>query len=238
MTNKNENKGKIERFTNFGGWEALLKNAPDSYKEMFEFEKEYLQRVVRPGSRVLDIGCGDGRSLSYLIGHGRKLYGFDNDREAVTAADKRFQNLNCLLRPDIRVAGDFTDKLDVSNYNYVLCMNLLGNMGKRKDGLIAGMKKLSSLRDGEVIVNVFNEDAFEERMNFYINFGAPISKVDGTTVYFDYNGGEHPSEQFSKDELTEMFTEHDLEPIEIIKEGIGYFGRFKKKKEELKGGNE
>lgn len=219
-------KPKIKRMTNYGGWETLLKDPPKSYLEVFDFEREYLLKNMDRYSNILDVGCGDGRVLKLLDDPpNRILQGIDVDGEAILKAKHRFGNGGRYVH---LIQGDFleADSKFFFHPDYVLCLNTLGNFGNRKNEAV---KKMGEIACYEIIINTFNEDAFEERMNFYVNYGAPISRVDGTTVYFDYEGGEHPSGQFTRKELTDLFAEHGLKPIELIKKGIAYIGRFKRK---------
>jgi len=58
-------------------------------------------------------------------------------------------------------------------------------------------------------------------MKVYKNLNAPIKKVNGTTVFFDFEPeGENISEQFSQ---------KDLELIVIKKVGIAYLCKLGKK---------
>jgi len=45
-----------------------------------------LREVVRPGHRILDAGCGDGRNLQYLLKAGFDVHAVDRDPTAVAAA--------------------------------------------------------------------------------------------------------------------------------------------------------
>ena len=84
--------------------------------------------------------------------------------------------------------------------------------------------------EGEILISVFNEEmnTFYERIKFYTELKAPVKEVKGTTVIFDYPHGANISEQFSKKQLENIFQKNNLHPIEISKQGIGYFCRLKK----------
>ena len=78
-----------------------------------------------------------------------------------------------------------------------------------------------TLKDnGKIIISVFSEDAFEERMKVYKKVDAKIKEVIGNKkVIFEENV---ISEQFSKEELITIFHKSGLKVNEIIKSGIGY----------------
>jgi len=46
---------------------------------------QLLRGRVAPGNRILDLGCGSGRNLVYLLREGYDVYGVDSDPQAVEA---------------------------------------------------------------------------------------------------------------------------------------------------------
>jgi SAM-dependent methyltransferase len=44
---------------------------------------QLLRGRVRPGARILDAGCGEGRNLVYLLRAGYEVYGVDTDARAI-----------------------------------------------------------------------------------------------------------------------------------------------------------
>lgn len=58
------------------------------------FDFDVISRWIRPGERVLDLGCGDGSLLNFLQGeHGVRGYGIDNDPANVLACIKNGINV-------------------------------------------------------------------------------------------------------------------------------------------------
>jgi len=211
--------------TNFGYWNAMLADASEAYRDFLEAEKEFvLQRVY--GADILDFGCGDGRVLSYLSDYAqRRLYGVDSDPEAVFSAKEKF-----LHSPNVSILREDARQLPFMNgfFANVLCLNFAVNFGEHREIFYQEMKRVLHPA-GDILLSVFNEDAFDERMKLYKFAGAPIHHVEGTTVYFDYKEGLHPSEQFSKSQLEGIFDENGLHPHKINKHGIEYLCDLKKK---------
>ena len=82
---------------------------------------------------------------------------------------------------------------------------------------------------GLIIISVYSENAFEERMKLYKKIKTPIKEIKGTTILFDQEvEGDNMSEQFSKEELIEIFNKCKLKPLEIKKFGIGYICKLTK----------
>jgi SAM-dependent methyltransferase len=214
--------------TNITLWKQCIKNLPESYRRWFEKEQEYFDRhVAMLHANVLDVGCGTGRSLSYLIGKNDNLYGVDNDPEAVKDARKRFSE-NPKVSIMMEDARDLPFKDDF--FDYVLCISTPANFasfGANPMDFYSEMRRVLKSY-GQIVFSVFNEDAFEERMKVYTSIDSKIEEINGTTVRFAVPSGGHVSQQFSKPQLEEIFRHAKLKPEEIVKDGIAYFCRLKK----------
>jgi ubiquinone/menaquinone biosynthesis C-methylase UbiE len=118
--------------------------------------------------------------------------------------------------------------LDFDNniFDYVICMLTFVNFEENKKKILGEMKRVLK-KEGEIILSVYHENAFNERIKIYKKIGTPIEKVVKTKVFFKKPFGVN-SEQFSLKELKEIFYETRLKVIEIKKKGIGYLCRLKK----------
>ena len=61
---------------------------------------QFLRSRIRPGMRLLDAGCGDGRNLVYALGAGYEIFGCDTDASAIDAARRLAARLAPHLPPD------------------------------------------------------------------------------------------------------------------------------------------
>jgi len=66
-----------------------------SFPDPEKIEREFFGRFADfHGKRVLEIGCGDGRTMSYYADEAKWIVGIDNDRdELMTAKKSGFPNL-------------------------------------------------------------------------------------------------------------------------------------------------
>ena len=208
-------------------WRKTLEIMPDSYKQWFKAEEAYLQKHIKKNSTVLEVGCGDGRSLEYILGKTKKFFGVDIDSVAVLPAKKRFVD-----NPHSSIyLGDGRDLAYKDNFfDYVICMTTPVNFGVDKDAFYSEMRRVIKYYDGEIILSVFNEDSMEERMKVYNLLAKDeIEKIEGNKVFFKNGlGNLSVSEGFSELELRKIFLENSLRMKEIKKEGIGYFCRLGK----------
>ena len=76
---------------NISFWEKVLKDIPESYKKWFNEEKKYLNKSITKDSKVLEVGCGNGRIFIDLIKKTKNLVGIDNEEKAIKDAKKLFK---------------------------------------------------------------------------------------------------------------------------------------------------
>ena len=204
-------------------WEKVLENVPESYKEWFDKEKDYLIKHVSKGSSVLEVGCGEGRSLNYIKDTAKKIIGVDIDEKAILDAKNNlgdYKNISFFVEDGRKLS--FKD----DSFDYVLCLTTPANFMDETDKFYQEMKRIVKPK-GEIIISVFNEDALLERLKLYKKLNSPIIKIEGNEVFFDIK--DIPSSRgFSKEELEQIFKRNGLKVIELIKKSIGYFCRLKK----------
>ena len=72
--------------------EALWESVPEaSLPADFALRRRYLLAHVRPGERVLDVGCGDGRFAAELVRTGAQVVGVDVAARALRRAERTAQ---------------------------------------------------------------------------------------------------------------------------------------------------
>ena len=211
----------MEKESNIEWWEKLLEDIPESYAHWFSEEEKFLKKHITKDSKVLEVGCGEGRSLRYILDLTKNLTGIDNDSKAIKDAKENIQEGN------FQVADGRKLPFEDNSFDFILCMTTPANFGDKRQEFYAEMKRVVK-SNGQIILSVFNEDAMEERLKLYKKVNAPIKEIVGGRVIFEENVDIEFSEQFSKEELEKIFRESELEIVEIIKEGIGYFCRLKK----------
>jgi ubiquinone/menaquinone biosynthesis C-methylase UbiE len=204
--------------TNIEYWDEIVKNQPESYKKWFGEEKKYLQKKIIKDSKVLDVGCGNGRSIFDILSITKNVIGIDHDKKAVITAKENFIKYPTvkILRADAK-AMPFDDK----TFDFVICMGTFANFADDKIPIIKEMKRVLK-KDGKIIISVFSEDAFDERMKLYKSLGVKIKEIKGTTFIFDESLGDNVSEQFSEQELRDIFLKAQLNIDEINKKDIAY----------------
>ena len=205
-------------------WDEVLNDLPNSYKQWFEEEKIYLRKNITKNSIVLEVGCGEGRSLRDVFPITKNLTGIDHDPKAFEEVKSHFKKY-----PTVKLKkADATNlPFKAKTFDFVICMTTFANFGKQKFKVLREMKRV--LKDqGTIILSVFSEDAFGERMKLYDKLKFPFKKIVGTTVYFDDKWGEGISEQFSEKQLRIIFKKVNLKIKEIIKLRMSYICKLSK----------
>lgn len=209
---------------NIDFWEKLLANMPDSYKRWFEEERKYLLKHVTKNSRVLEVGCGDGRSIKDILDITTNIIGIDHEEKAVSDGKNNFKDYKSIKILKAKAENlPFKDK----DFDFVICMTTFANFADSKQRVLSEMKRVLQ-DDGFIIISVFSEDAFEERIKMYKKLNAPIKEIKGTTVIFDEEIGDNISEQFSKEQLIDIFNKANLKVVDIEKKEIAYLCKLRK----------
>ncbi len=205
-------------------WEQVISDLPKAYKEWFEEEKVYLRKNITKDSKVLEVGCGEGRSLRDILPVTKNIFGIDHDPKAIEDAKISFSKY-----PAVKLSVADARKLpfEDESFDYVICMTTFANFGEDKIKVLKEMKRVLN-DNGKIILSVYSEDAFDERMNLYKKVNFPIDKIEGTTTYFEDKWGEGVSEQFSETELRGFFKEVKLKVNEIIKLKMSYICKLEK----------
>jgi ubiquinone/menaquinone biosynthesis C-methylase UbiE len=204
--------------TNMDYWKFVLKYLPESYHKWFEEERVYLQKRITPDAKVLEVGCGAGRSIFDILPVTKDITGIDHDDKAIADAIKNFSGYPSIsfIRAD---AADLP--FDREIFDFIVCMTTFANFADKKFIILEEIKRVLK-NTGKIIISVFSEDALEERMRVYKATGVKIKAIEGGNVVFDESLGDYISEQFSKEELEDIFSRTKLNIEDITKVNIAY----------------
>jgi len=209
---------------NIDYWDRVIRESPVVYKKSLDEEERYLIKNIKKDSKILEVGCGTGRSLRQIIHLARSITAIDHDKKAIEKARRNFKNYQ-----NVRILLADAKRLPFKNNSFdtVICMTTFSNFGDYKIKILNEMCRVVK-DNGMVIISMYGDNAFNERMKIYKKFKAPIKKFKGTTVYFDEKVGDNVSEQFSKKQLIKIFNKTKLKIIEIKRTGIFYVCKLKK----------
>lgn len=186
--------------TNIRYWEKVLKNPTPAYKELIDAEYAYLLEKIAVNSKVLDVGCGDGRNMKTALIKTSHVFGIDNDDLAVDDARQNFSSVSSVsIQKAEATKLPFEDK----TFDVVIFFDILQNLGFNKLQALTEAKRV--LKDtGIIILCTYSEEGFEERSKMYEIIAVPIERVEKTKFIFEKSVGACLSEQFSLDEIKSL----------------------------------
>jgi 2-polyprenyl-6-hydroxyphenyl methylase/3-demethylubiquinone-9 3-methyltransferase len=185
-------------------FETWLEQAAPEIKDWFSKEIEYLEKNIKPNSKILDIGCGFGRHIKILAPFAEEIIGIDNNSDMV---QKSKQNLSKIK--NIKLFLQDAKKLDFgdNSFDYVICMtNTFGDFPDVKIDVLKEMKRVCK-SNGKIIISVYSEKSLEIRKNDYEKVGLHITKIDNGIIQTKEG---LISEQFTKSQLGKLFSSVNL----------------------------
>jgi len=184
--------------------------APPILKDFFKKENEYLKKVIKPNSNILDVGCGFGKNIKVITGRAKKIVGIDYNKEVLEVAKKelkKYHNVNLFLENAKKM--HFQD----NTFDYVICMgNTFGNMFSIKSQALKEMKRVTK-RGGKIIISVFSRNALNKQIKGLEAAGFRIIKIKNSLIYTKQG---LIAERFTKSQLKEIFNSVNLK-IKIMK---------------------
>lgn len=154
----------------------ILHDPSPAYQELFEAEKSYVLNNVPTNSRVLDVGCGDGRNIQTILQKTKNIIGIDTDKYIIKEVQEKFKNINTI---EIKEGDASKIPLDSSSVDVITLLVVLMNLDQSKQLFFNEAARVLK-KDGVLIVSTYSEHAFDERMHAYTKVGVPIISIEGT----------------------------------------------------------
>jgi len=112
-----------------------------------------------PPSKILDIGCGNGRNLAQFSARGFDCYGIDFSKNMITEAEKGFAKSK--LRAKFKVADARKLPYHNASFEHCLFIAILHHLKGEKDRMAALNEMKRVLRPGgTAIISVWNKYSF------------------------------------------------------------------------------
>lgn len=100
-------------------------------------------------------------------------------------------------------------------------MTTFANFADKKFKILEEMSRVLK-ESGKIILSVFSKDALGERMKVYKALGVKIKEIKNGTVVFEDILDDNISEQFTKEQLEDIFSRANLKIEDVTKVGIAY----------------
>jgi SAM-dependent methyltransferase len=138
--------------------------APPRVRQYLNKEIQVVRDRIKPGDRVLELGCGYGRVLKELISESELLFGIDNSVKSLQYGKGRYLKSNkvILICMDARRLG-FHDKI----FDLVYCIqNGISALGIEPAVLIKEALRVTK-PDGKLILSSYSDKFWDERLKWF-----------------------------------------------------------------------
>ena len=134
---------------------------------------------MKPNSKVLDIGCGNGKNIKYLQDNGMEVKGIDFSSKLVEICQEK--NLD-VIEADMRNLP-YQD----NTFDYGICIAALHHLQEEKDRIQALNEMIRVCKDGaEILVTVWSVEqdstSNEKHRNFI--YGDNYVPWENVTLYY------------------------------------------------------
>jgi len=219
--------------------ELVKKNYEEIADKFNETRKKHLEplwselvnlaRQIKDGSKVLDVGCGNGRLLEAFKDKEVKYLGVDSSEKLIELARSRFPKFQFTVG-DILELG----KIPEINFNFVFCVAVLHHL-PGTDLRVAALKQLKNkiISDGKIIITVWNlwsQIKFRKLIfKFLLLKLIKKNKMDLGDLLFDWknSAGQAVSQRyyhaFTKRELKKISKQAGLKIERLYQDKYNYY---------------
>jgi len=219
--------------------ELVKKNYEEIADKFNETRKKHLEplwselvnlaRQIKDDSKVLDVGCGNGRLLEAFKDKEVKYLGVDSSEKLIELARSRFPKFQFTVG-DILELG----KIPEINFNFVFCVAVLHHL-PGTDLRVAALKQLKNkiISDGKIIITVWNlwsQIKFRKLIfKFLLLKLIKKNKMDLGDLLFDWknSAGQAVSQRyyhaFTKRELKKISKQAGLKIERLYQDKYNYY---------------
>jgi len=184
---------------------------------------------LKTGSRVLDVGCGQGRLLEILADKKINYLGVDSSRELIELAQKNYSNYKFLVSDVLSL-----DRMAESDFDYVFSVAVLHHLPGKKLPIEALRQMAAKLAvDGRMIISVWNLWSQTKYLKLiilsYFKYLFSENKLDWGDILFFWKNSQGTQvslryyHAFSVWELKKISRRANLKIIKIVKDKFNYY---------------
>jgi ubiquinone/menaquinone biosynthesis C-methylase UbiE len=192
----------IKKFYNNSYFENLHETKP--FLEYLDKEIQEIKKII-PGGKVLDVGCGSGRSTAILCDLAEEVMGIDFSKRLLEQAKEKLQqksNVKFYLE-DAKSTHFKDEEFDT----IAILWNTFGNLHASRDKVLQEAKRILK-PNGRIILSVFSEKVLSSYLEMLKENNLEIESQDEDYVFLKEG---MISERFTKNKLKEIFNRYDLE---------------------------
>lgn len=191
-------------------------------------------KSIESGSKIFDIGCGNGRLIKAFFGKQINYLGVDNNKNLIEAAKKNFPDYNFQI-------GDILDlgKIPDMDFDYVFCIAVLHHL-PGEELQIKALKQIKNklVKNGKAVITVWNmwsqKRFFKLIWKYYFLKLFKKNKMDFGDILFDWKNskGENISQRyyhaFTAGKLRSVIKKSGLKIEKLYKDKFNYYAILKR----------
>jgi ubiquinone/menaquinone biosynthesis C-methylase UbiE len=190
----------IQIFYNNPYFENLQETEP--FREYLEREEQKVKEVIR-GGKILDVGCGNGRSTQILSKISNEVVGIDFSERLLGQAQKRCPEVRFYLE-DAK-----STHFDNGSFDYVVMLwNTFGNLYSSRNQVLREVRRIVK-PDGKVLMSVLSENVLDVYFDMLKQNELVVLHQDENYIFLREG---LVSERFSKEKLEEICRANGLTP--------------------------
>jgi len=138
--------------------------APPRVQQYLEAEIAYVLQKIRPGNRVLELGCGYGRVLQRLVAKAGFVFGIDNSCDSLILACEELSEVsNCFLAAMNAVQLGFQDE----SFDLTVCIqNGISAFHVDPRDLIRESLRVTK-QGGTVLFSSYSDSFWNDRLEWF-----------------------------------------------------------------------
>lgn len=184
----------------------------------------FLDRIIPPNSKILDVCAGTGIYSFYLEGKGHSVTAVDIVPRFVEIMEDKKKRLSSKINIYLGDARNL-NKLDLENYDIVLCMGALYHLHQDNDRRKVIEQCLNILKEDGILASSY----INRHASFISEFKRMDKELDREALNEIFNKGHNLDEKMSSfylsssQEMNKLMNEFNIEKIaDIGSDGIGY----------------
>lgn len=193
-------------------------------------------KQARPGSRILDVGCGNGRLIEAFERTDIDYLGVDSNQKLLESAKKQKPGFKFKLGNILELS-----KIPEINFDYIFCVAVLHHL-PGKNLQIQALKQLKNKikPDGKIVITVWNLWGQKKYRRLILKFAllklikknhrlGGTGKMDFGDILFDWKNskGERVSQRyyyaFTKKQLKKIAKKAGLKVKKVYKDRYNYY---------------
>lgn len=171
--------------------------------------KEFTSTLLK-NSTVLDVGCGNGKNVKYLLDNDIKAYGIDFSEKLVEVCKRK--------KLDVKVGNALDIPFDDNSFDNVISIAVIHHLQKEEDRIKAINEMIRVCKNnGKILVSVWAvEQSGQEVQNRTFVYGDNLVKWENDERYYFIYDEEHIKKFVKNFNVTNLVWERGNWYFEII----------------------